>query len=305
MLKTQLHSKIFQYSSEWRDIEDILTGDYFGVLDYLPRKPYLESFIKQLLYLNSDVSFPGLETVDWDQVELQFWPMKTTDEANAEPDLIILSDKWVIIVEVKLNSGLGNRQLWREHHVGQSIGAENNISSEYVYCLLLTRNRIKEAEVFYGLKTEQRALLSPKVIYLLWHEAAAIFESWSRYGISNVPLMSEHHRMITDLLNSLRKRRNLLFSGFVFHHMEQSQTFQSRIFSPELFNGFLKNIPTVNKLDYSLITNEFRGFCTNSRNCERLLEYWSNLQFIGFQNSPKKCNLLNMKFFTGDRNELN
>ena len=305
MLKTQLHSKISQYSPEWRDIEDILTGDYFGVLDYLPRKPFLESFTKQLHNLNPNVSFLGLDTVDWEKVELQFWPMKTTDDASAEPDLIILSDRWVIIVEVKLNSKLGKRQLWREYHIGRSIGAENNISPENVYCLVLTRDRIKEAEVCYGLKAKQRELLRPKVMYLLWHEAAAIVESWSRYGISDVPLISEHHRIITDLLCALRKRKNLLFSGFVFHHMEPSQTFQSRIFSPELFNGFLKNIPTVNKLDYSLITDEFSGFCTNSRKCKRLLEYWSNLQFSGFQNSPKKCNLSNMKFVTGDRDEFN
>ena len=49
MLKAQLKSKIFQLSSKWRENEDILTGDFFGVLDYLPRNPYLCKFMAEAL----------------------------------------------------------------------------------------------------------------------------------------------------------------------------------------------------------------------------------------------------------------
>ena len=35
VLKVQLRSKIAALGSKWQDIEDILTGDFFGVLDYL------------------------------------------------------------------------------------------------------------------------------------------------------------------------------------------------------------------------------------------------------------------------------
>jgi hypothetical protein len=41
MLKAQLRSKIGALGPDGQDIEDILTGDFFGALDHLPRKPYL------------------------------------------------------------------------------------------------------------------------------------------------------------------------------------------------------------------------------------------------------------------------
>ena len=45
MLKTQLHSKLnLSHLRRWQDSEDILTSDFFGVLDYLPRQPYLRDF---------------------------------------------------------------------------------------------------------------------------------------------------------------------------------------------------------------------------------------------------------------------
>lgn len=39
MLKAQLRSKIYALASEWQEMEDILTGDFFGALDYPPRQP--------------------------------------------------------------------------------------------------------------------------------------------------------------------------------------------------------------------------------------------------------------------------
>ena len=45
MLNTQLHSKLnLSYLNRWQDCEDILTGDFFGILDYLPRQPASEIF---------------------------------------------------------------------------------------------------------------------------------------------------------------------------------------------------------------------------------------------------------------------
>ena len=52
MLKTQLSSKLFPLYARWGEVEDILTGDYFGALDYLPRRPFLAEFITHITRLN-------------------------------------------------------------------------------------------------------------------------------------------------------------------------------------------------------------------------------------------------------------
>ncbi len=106
MLKTQLHSKIFQFDPAWQNIEDILTGDFFGTLDYLPRKSFLCDFITYIVSLNPDVQTPCLDGVDWDLVKILFWPRTYTDEESAEPDVVIVSNKWILVIEVKLMSGL-------------------------------------------------------------------------------------------------------------------------------------------------------------------------------------------------------
>ena len=96
MLKAQLRSKIFQVSPTWQDIEDILTGDFFGALDYLPRDPFLCSFISYITSLNPHIQTPPLQGVNWESLKLTFWPRTQTDEENAEPDLVIVTDRWVL-----------------------------------------------------------------------------------------------------------------------------------------------------------------------------------------------------------------
>ena len=142
MLKAQLKSKIFQLDPGWRDIEDILTGDFFGTLDYLPRNPYLRDLISRIASINPDVQTPPLDGVDWDNTKIMFWPRMFSDEENAEPDIVIVSDKWVLVIEVKLGSGFGYNQPWREYIVGCKIAQEHSIPVDSVYYLILARKRL-------------------------------------------------------------------------------------------------------------------------------------------------------------------
>ena len=58
--------------------------------------------------LNPDVQTPPIDDVDWDSLKLIFWPRIYTDEEKAEPDIVLISNKWILVVEVKLQSGLGD-----------------------------------------------------------------------------------------------------------------------------------------------------------------------------------------------------
>ena len=84
MLKTQLSSKLFPLYARWGEVEDILTGDYFGALDYLPRRPFLAEFITHITRLNHGIQLPCMEDVDWDGIEFRFWPMISTKDETAE-----------------------------------------------------------------------------------------------------------------------------------------------------------------------------------------------------------------------------
>ncbi len=117
MLKAQLGARTFPLDPAWRDIEDILTGDYFGTLDYLPRQSFLPAFIQWVANLDPSVDPPAMDDVDWDHVEILFWPMTFGEEESAEPDVVLVSNRWVIVIEVKLDSGLGHGQPWRKYAV--------------------------------------------------------------------------------------------------------------------------------------------------------------------------------------------
>src|SRR5687767_3326098 len=103
MLKTQLGSrKIAQLTRDWQTLEDILTGDFFGVLDYLSREPYLQTFLEQIEQLNNRVGCLDLARINWHEVQMMFWTRRAGHEDMTEPDVVLVSDRWVIVVEVKL-----------------------------------------------------------------------------------------------------------------------------------------------------------------------------------------------------------
>ena len=115
VLKTQLHSKLnLSHLRRWQDSEDILTGDFFGALDYLPRQPYLREFLERVEHLNERVGWFELDRVDWEKVEMLFWQRCPGHDDSTEPDVVLVSNRWVIVVEVKLGSGFGESQPWRE-----------------------------------------------------------------------------------------------------------------------------------------------------------------------------------------------
>lgn len=153
MLKAQLRSKMFQLTPGWRDIEDILTGDFFGALDYLPRYPFLADFLSRICNRNGGTKPIVLKGVDWDGVEFLFWPFKHAEDESAEPDLVLISNRWVLVIEVKLESRLGHRQPWREYLVGKEIAASRNLSFDSVYYLLardVAQARLAELERVFG-----------------------------------------------------------------------------------------------------------------------------------------------------------
>jgi len=253
MLKAQLGSKLHAFHPKWRDVEDILTGDFFGALDYLPRKPFLRDFVTLLADLNQTVATPEMHDVDWDAATLLFWPRIVGDSDIAEPDVVIVSNKWVIVIEVKLDSGVGLTQPLREYAAGQTIALEYGLPPSSICYVLLARERLT-------LTGSDAAKLSHVTSYLEWHQVVSLVESWYRRPLD--PLThSSHRRLLADLLAALRRRRAIAFSGFAFANPAQVKPTAANFFCPPLFSGFLQHARHVSPPGQSAVFfSPFRGF---------------------------------------------
>ena len=307
MLKAQIRSKIGALGPGWRDIEDILTGDFFGALDYLPRRPFLAGFLEWVARLNETVKQPPREGVDWDGVEFNFWPMVKGEDEAAEPDVVIVSDHWVLVVEVKLDSALGRDQPWREYCVGREIARDRGLPKDSVFYLLLARQRLDVAQTFVSPDHPGRSELIAKTSCLLWHQVVALVERWLKYGVARHATRPEHQRMLVDLLDALRRRRSIAFSGFAFINQESVSSLARSIFCPDRFAGFLRdteNRPVlgahtsrflsrfVGFLDSSSVftCSVFPGFLSDSREVSVPADsILAPTAFSGFLTSCPKC----------------
>ncbi len=260
MLKTQLRSKIGALGRNWHEVEDLLTGDYFGVLDYLPRCPFLVEFFRLLADNNMSSLHPDLEEVDWESVQFLFWPMlKGFDEA-AEPDVVVISNRWVVVIEVKLESGLGANQPWREYCVGREIAREHGIPDNCVYYLIVARSQLSVADTFdENLTADQQKELLGRTSYLLWHQACALIERWLRNGVAGQSIHPESRRMLKDLHDALRRRRSISFSGFSFVNQDDVPLAVRAFFCPDRFAGFLNWVGGIAAPEAKIFISTFQG----------------------------------------------
>jgi hypothetical protein len=241
VLKTQLHSKLnLSHLCHWQDSEDILTGDFFGVLDYLPRQPYLFHFLENVEHLNEREGRLELDRVDWETVEMLFWSRCAGHDDSTEPDVVLVSNRWVIVVEAKLGSGFGEKQPWREYLVGQQIAESRGLPRDAVHYVIVSRAILHEAQVFGGLELHQRDKLEPRTLWFRWLDAVTLVDRWfRRHDAGERQTPKNEIRMLGDLLGALRRRRTLSFCGFSFTNHQPVREAQPPIFCPSFFNGFL------------------------------------------------------------------
>jgi len=202
VLKTQLHSKLnLSHLSRWQDSEDILTGDFFGTLDYLPRQPYLFGFLENVEHLNEGEGRFELDRVDWEKVEMFFWPRCAEHDDSTEPDVVLVSNRWVIVVEAKLGSGFGEKQPWREFLVGRQIAENRGLSRDAVHYVVVSRAVLHGAQVFDGLAVHQRTELEPRTLWFRWLDAQKLDEGWLRWhDVGEWQAAANEARMLGDLL---------------------------------------------------------------------------------------------------------
>lgn len=291
MLKIQLGSKIFQLDLDWRDKEDILTGDYFGVLDYLPRTTFLKCFFESLRALNPSIALP-LDGIDWPQVEFDFWPQQTAGQEDTEPDVVIVSNRWVVVVEVKLNSGLQPRQAIREYLVGKKIARERDIASTNVFFLLVSRTTLALGD---GLTSRDASLhreLAAHALYLPWFRAYGIVDEWLNAGVQDVNAAPEHRRLLDDLLAAMRYRHALGFSHFTFPNQRRVPEVARPFFLRTAFGGFMDSASVSSRPALFFMPTRFGGFMHRASRRTDPWWPWNPRTSTGFQHMASKVSAM-------------
>ncbi|MEM7210309.1 MAG: hypothetical protein AAF479_00235 [Pseudomonadota bacterium] len=257
---------MFQVDSEWTRVEDILTADFFGALDYLPRDTHLARFMEAVAALNDNLMLPELSATDWNSVEMIFWPRESVDGQQVEPDVVVVSSNWTLIVEVKLESGLGYRQPWREYQAGLSLARTRGVPTTAVFYLVVARGALNVAGTFEDGESTERDELLGRTLFLPWWRAALIVDSWRSESGGTLYEAGAHRRLIDDVLASLHRRRSILFSGFRFANIDSIQRRLTRVFCPPAFAGFAHRDNVFSAAPTPLLfLNQFDGFLSRTR----------------------------------------
>jgi len=230
MLPAQLYHKV---PLEFEGMEDVLTSSVFALLRYLP--PSLAS------YLLAKWAYVPLQP---DPPAVDFWPQYPTpagfgiflspadqeeiaDRGDSEPDVIIRTDEWLVLVEVKYRSHLDPAcdQLGRELAIGHRLAkGEGRRLRLLVVTADVLRPRPGGQDVVVGTQralarvrdaggsvtTEMIASVPPSLRWISWQR---IYKSLSRTATradsAAQPDVSAHQRRLLEDTCALLELRGL------------------------------------------------------------------------------------------------
>jgi len=207
--------------------EDFLTSTVFSIFDLISSKWFSQ-------FLNSSTNIHGESlNIHFSKFKLIFWK-SFSDPFGVEPDVIILLDKLLIILEAKFysgKSGVGTSeddsflydQLAREYMLGNHLVRSKTVLDETFSSfmdfklLYITKdvsfptNDIEESIKIlkkYNIETKDS---SKKIFWTNWQSIYKIF--------SNAPeneLKSYEKKILGQILPFLEKRDLIMFNGFSF-----------------------------------------------------------------------------------------
>jgi len=149
MLKYQIH-KLSKGEKEARAVllEDILTSDVFGIMNYLPYDLLLSPFLEQVILKNPNSRFaiPATEPTHIHFWKKMIWPdsLPNLDRDSIEPDVLIEWPNTLLMVEAKFISPTDPDELLREYLLGI-----NEAGSERRFFLLLIDKNLSPPAITY------------------------------------------------------------------------------------------------------------------------------------------------------------
>lgn len=181
------------------DLEDVLTGDFFGAMRYMPFNRGLNQIFKNYAVSEDPQVTHILSNAADDDFNFEFW--KRSENGLVEIDGFIPLTSVGIGIEVKYRSGLsGGDQLEKEAQVLDEWcnGKEK---------LLILIGEEEEAKAIYIENKDKRVFRDVHLAYLSWQDILL--------GLDQVLISSSYEKkMIEDLKTLLREKGFVSFEGF-------------------------------------------------------------------------------------------
>ena len=181
------------------DLEDVLTGDFFGAMRYMPFNRGLNQIFKNYAVSEDPQVTHILSNAADDDFNFEFW--KRSENGLVEIDGFIPLTSVEIGIEVKYRSGLsGGDQLEKEAQVLDEWcnGKEK---------LLILIGEAEEAKAIYIENKDKRGFRDVHLAYLSWQDILL--------GLDQVLISSSYEKkMIEDLKTLLREKGFVSFEGF-------------------------------------------------------------------------------------------
>ena len=181
------------------DLEDVLTGDFFGAMRYMPFNRGLNQIFKNYVVSEDPQVTHILSNAADDDFNFEFW--KRSENGLVEIDGFIPLTSVGIGIEVKYRSGLsGGDQLEKEAQVLDEWcnGKEK---------LLILIGEAEEAKAIYIENKDKRVFRDVHLAYLSWQDILL--------GLDQVLISSSYEKkMIEDLKTLLREKGLVSFEGF-------------------------------------------------------------------------------------------
>ena len=181
------------------DLEDVLTGDFFGVMRYMPFNRGLNQIFKNYAVSEDPQVTHILSNAADDDFNFEFW--KRSENGLVEIDGFIPLTSVGIGIEVKYRSGLsGGDQLEKEAQVLDEWcnGKEK---------LLILIGEAEEAKAIYIENKDKQVFRDVHLAYLSWQDILL--------GLDQILISSSYEKkMIEDLKTLLREKGFVSFEGF-------------------------------------------------------------------------------------------
>ena len=181
------------------DLEDVLTGDFFGAMRYMPFNRGLNQIFKNYAVSEDPQVTHILSNAADDDFNFEFW--KRSENGLVEIDGFIPLTSVGIGIEVKYRSGLsGGDQLEKEAQVLDEWcnGKEK---------LLILIGEAEEAKAIYIENKDKQVFRDVHLAYLSWQDILL--------GLDQVLISSSYEKkMIEDLKTLLREKGFVSFEGF-------------------------------------------------------------------------------------------
>ena len=209
----ELKNKISQNSSYTRS-EDVLTGTVFGNLRYFSNHKLLENFLNQ----STDLSNEPLALSLNENYDLYFWERyRTLDSGKLnEPDLVLLDNENVVIIECKYFSSLeekddNNKDKYDNQLLRYSKIIEEYYSSKIKKILIFLTNDPTMPKDLLEKTMEKLKKWDPE-INLYWLSWSKLYKCMKHFDNQ---LLKKHEQLLfDDLLNFMEKRNLTEFCGF-------------------------------------------------------------------------------------------